>query len=276
MEKEYYMQDLMLQKYDRFFSFGCSFTQYHWPTWADVIGMHFDYDNFYNYGRCGAGNYFIAHSVLEADLIHKFTEKDLLMIMFTGCVRRDQLVQKNESMHWQTPGNVYYNAWYDKQFLKKYWSDAHGFLRDITIIKLLINYLQNHNYSFHLMSMVPLADLLEHPEHPLPDQLKSYNSSELDIVKSDIRTTIFNGDWSTRQPRATYPTPWEKQFVDNHAHPNEHLEYLETLWPHTDFSYKIRQKINDYHLLALQATENLYANPLIKIGVNYQNVKRYI
>ena len=48
MEKEYYMQDLMLQKYNRFFSFGCSFTQYHWPTWANVIGMHFDYDNFYN------------------------------------------------------------------------------------------------------------------------------------------------------------------------------------------------------------------------------------
>ena len=36
----------------RLFTFGCSFTQYWWPTWADILGYQHDF--YENWGRCGA------------------------------------------------------------------------------------------------------------------------------------------------------------------------------------------------------------------------------
>jgi len=35
----------------RLFAFGCSFTQYKWPTWADILGKSFDLS--YNLGKSG-------------------------------------------------------------------------------------------------------------------------------------------------------------------------------------------------------------------------------
>lgn len=33
----------------RLFTFGCSFTKFFWPTWADILGQEFDY--YENWGR---------------------------------------------------------------------------------------------------------------------------------------------------------------------------------------------------------------------------------
>ena len=48
----------------RLFTFGCSFTSYHWPTWADILGREYDY--FENWGRSGGSNQFIFNSLIEA------------------------------------------------------------------------------------------------------------------------------------------------------------------------------------------------------------------
>ena len=47
----------------RLFAFGCSFTGYGWPTWADIIGQSFDY--YENWGKSGIGNYLISSRVVE-------------------------------------------------------------------------------------------------------------------------------------------------------------------------------------------------------------------
>ena len=47
------------KKYKRVFAFGCSFTCYRWPTWADLIGKQCEGAEFRNYGKSGAGNLFI-------------------------------------------------------------------------------------------------------------------------------------------------------------------------------------------------------------------------
>jgi hypothetical protein len=47
----------------RLFTFGCSFTQYIWPTWADILAREFEY--YENWGSSGAGNQYIFHSLVE-------------------------------------------------------------------------------------------------------------------------------------------------------------------------------------------------------------------
>jgi hypothetical protein len=66
----------------RFFSFGCSFTKWCWPTWNDYIGLNFD--EYHSYGRGGADNKNILYRLLQADREYKFTSDDTVMVMFTS------------------------------------------------------------------------------------------------------------------------------------------------------------------------------------------------
>ena len=36
---------------NRIFCFGCSFTQYLWTTWANILGTEFHEAEFYNFGK---------------------------------------------------------------------------------------------------------------------------------------------------------------------------------------------------------------------------------
>ena len=62
--------------YSRFFAFGCSFTSYYWPTWADIIGQEFS-DRYYNLAMCGAGNEFMFHFPLtEENEVDEYMDLD--------------------------------------------------------------------------------------------------------------------------------------------------------------------------------------------------------
>jgi hypothetical protein len=74
-------------KNQRLFAFGCSFTQYIWPTWADILGRQHKF--FENWALRGAGNLCIFNSVIEANTRHKFTKNDTVMIMWSGGNRVD-------------------------------------------------------------------------------------------------------------------------------------------------------------------------------------------
>jgi hypothetical protein len=116
------------KNYKRFFAFGCSFTQYYWPTWADIISNEFKESH--NYGRNGAGNFFIYQSLIEAILQHEINKDDLVMIMFSSVTREDRFT-KNRG--WITPGNLYFQNEYDEKFIKNYMCD-HGYLmRDLNL-----------------------------------------------------------------------------------------------------------------------------------------------
>jgi len=47
----------------RLFTLGCSFTAYHYPTWADIAGTAFDC--FENWGKPNSGNNYILNSLIE-------------------------------------------------------------------------------------------------------------------------------------------------------------------------------------------------------------------
>jgi hypothetical protein len=61
----------------RLFTFGCSFTNYRWSTWADILAPEFG--EFYNWGQRGAGNHFIFNSVMEADQQNNFKDGDTVI-----------------------------------------------------------------------------------------------------------------------------------------------------------------------------------------------------
>ena len=132
----------------RLFTFGCSFTNYCWPTWADFMSL--DYDEYYNLGQGGGGNQFIFEQVIEAAVTHKFTSDDTIIIMWTGYHRHD-LYKDN---CWHTPGNVL-NAepLYGKEYLDKYFDVKGSVLHSLNYIYAAQQFLTNQNCHWHMTSM---------------------------------------------------------------------------------------------------------------------------
>jgi len=79
----------------RLFTLGCSFTAYHYPTWADIAGTAFNY--FENWGKPNSGNNYILNSLIELNLRNSLTSDDTVYIMWSGIARQDSY-QINEWM----------------------------------------------------------------------------------------------------------------------------------------------------------------------------------
>ena len=76
------MKPLYKNKPKRLFTFGCSFTEWIWATWANILAYELDVP-FYNFGKPGAGNYYIANQISQADAIFNFTKDDLVIVKST-------------------------------------------------------------------------------------------------------------------------------------------------------------------------------------------------
>ena len=126
-------------KYKRVFTFGCSFTNYMFPTWADIMAKEMSHCEFHNLGTSGSGNLLISNRIAQANCQFNFCETDLVMIMFTTAYREDRYIDGQ----WITKGNVYSQDYYDSNFVKKYCDPDYYILRDLGIIQLVKGYMKN-------------------------------------------------------------------------------------------------------------------------------------
>ena len=88
----------------RIFAFGCSLTQYFYPTWADLLITHYEDTHQapgMNWGRSGAGNQYIVTKLWEANALHKFTKEDIILIQWSNMFREDRYHEDNG---WYCPG----------------------------------------------------------------------------------------------------------------------------------------------------------------------------
>lgn len=126
-------------KYKRVFAFGCSFTRYQFPTWADLFAKEMSHCEYYNFGTAGSGNLLISNRIAQANCQFNFCETDLVLVMFTTAAREDRYIDGE----WRTKGNVYSQDYYNDNFVKNY-CDPDGFIiRDLGLIQLVKGYLNN-------------------------------------------------------------------------------------------------------------------------------------
>ncbi len=140
--------------YERIFTFGCSFTEYTWPTWADVLAVQSKIPVF-NGARAGMGNPGIACRIVEYDQKFKFTDKDLILVMWTSWTREDRYIKDN----WISAGNVFNNPFYDKNFINKYWSWDNDIIKNASSMILV-------NKGFNIGENYFAIDMLENDEVP--------------------------------------------------------------------------------------------------------------
>lgn len=214
------------KQYKRFFAFGCSMTSYGWPTWADIIGKEIPV--YHNYAQSGGGNLFISCQVAEADSRYKFNDSDLIMIMWSSVAREDRYLNGT----WLTPGNIYTQNYYDDKFVKTFSDDLGYLLRDINLITLTKNFLENKKVNFYMLNMSPLTVAPRNGnEENKYNWIKEIYKDTFDSILPDILTLGCNGTWPQ------HPIKKEGgQAADYHPSPKQHFGYLTKLFPEYTWS----------------------------------------
>jgi len=244
----------------RLFTFGCSFTDYKWATWANILAYEFDCE-FYNFGKSGAGNSYIVNQLTQANSYFKFNENDLVIVSWTNISREDRW---NKSRGWITPGNIYSQHDYDKNFIANWANEIHFALRDFSNIDLAKKYLENLT-NYHFISMCNITKHINQWENKAKNvnqeikDLTSLYQDSLDCILPSFYDVLWNGDIDKKWRR-----DWRyihKHFSDGHPTIQEHYQYLIQV-----FDYKFSKKTK-------QAVEALYNNWVEYIREGYKNTK---
>ena len=235
-------------KYKRFFAFGCSCTKYKWPTWADIIKEEINDVEYYNFGKIGLGNVFIANRVAEANKRFKFTESDLVMVMWTSFTREDRWFDGR----WQGEGNIFNQNLYPEPWVRKY-ADPDGYLiQNYSTIELTKIYLESLPSDSLMLSAWPFT-LLENNSindglfsKDIMDQCEKLYKDTVQDIPLALRTWTENklgpntSDFHVYGHTYTIGNTLRK---DGHTNPRWYYHYLKDLnFPLTDkskhFAYK--------------------------------------
>lgn len=178
----------------RLFAFGCSFTKYHWPTWADILGQQFD--EYQNWGQRGAGNQFIHNSLVECHLKNRINKNDVVCIMWSYISRMDTYQERR----WITPGNIYYQQEYAEPV--KHLFDTRGFyLRDLALMYSAQQMLREIGCESYMFSIIDILNCQEfEPKDGSPliaDILPAYQPL-LDQIRPSVHAAVFDRDWFSR------------------------------------------------------------------------------
>lgn len=218
-----------LTKYKRIFAFGCSFTSYIFPTWADIIHKSMSPDTeFYNFGKSGGGNIFIANRITEANRKYKFTETDLVVVMWSTFARID--FYKTEERRWITPGNIYTQGELSQSTVREL-EDLNWFLmRDLSVIDLTSSYLNSLPCgSIKLMSVPYDYEIRQqHIEiEPITQSIiETYDSCFRDEYPNISLFEFMNFKWSDTIKYYHPSHPKIDKFIDYHPTPVDYANYL--------------------------------------------------
>jgi len=248
------MKTLYNEKPKRLFTFGCSFTKFwQWGTWANILAYDLDIP-FYNLGRGGAGNSYIANRISQTDNVYKFTKDDLVLVCWSTYAREDRWTEQG----WTGDGNIYNDDTYPKEFVMNFCSDEHFLLKDMSLINLIDGYLENKT-NHHMFSIDRL----------IPFGLENFMKKQQKIflkVKTSYADAIYGGNLINAN------TPNDKDLisaqVDNHPTLLQHLTYLQHIFDNP-VSEQTQEHVKKIYLDWKEQTLNGY-NPTYERDVPEQ------
>lgn len=221
------------KEYKRIFAFGCSFTNYFfWPTWADIIAYESKNAEFYNFGQTGAGNLFIMERIIAANQKFKFTQGDLILVMWSTHCREDRY----KDDEWVTPGNIFTQDVISLDFVKE-WADIKGYVvRDLAFITAIKYILEGMSCdAVVLRSVQPDYDKKWYDGNTFDEVLELYNNVITDMptpLSDFVRDKDGNWIeghryfWYDEYGTRTYKLDKEKKSIDWHPNPLMYLNYL--------------------------------------------------
>ena len=195
-----------MTNYKRVFTFGCSFTQYWWPTWANIIATDLGIPA-QNWGIGGVGNVAIQHRMVECDLKNTFTEDDLILVLWSSWAREDRL----DDTGWNRYGNILNSEYHGEKFIAKFWSEENDTVKNATAI-IAANKMFNIQYQAHWVDyQISLDDY---------DQVAPSSPFHLQYLMDAL---------PTKNMMKCTNSKWNKLVDDHHPCVLAHLKYAEQI-----------------------------------------------
>jgi len=199
----------------RLFVVGCSFTQYYWPTWADILSQEYDY--FENWGQPGLGNRAILERLTELVVHNKLTKDDTVIVQWTDFHRYDihhrnplRINFPNCTDGWNAHGTIFDNPKFSNEWIQTNWKEFSYMLHTYNYIKLGTCLLESLPCTWYVTFMNNLVAPMEMYEDlsayksifpltrmlpPINDFCKDYPKHILDNVEDPHPTPIAHYDY---------------------------------------------------------------------------------
>lgn len=148
---------------NRLFTFGCSFTNYLWPTWADILATEYPLN--FNWGHAGLGNRAIAERVAEAHSKFKFGPDDLVIVQWTSHLRHDWMNTKippHDQSNWRTKGSIFSKEnqkVFDKAWMETFWDERAYYIHTLNNIVLTQGLLNSTGCQWYMTSMTDMGKI---------------------------------------------------------------------------------------------------------------------
>lgn len=235
----------------RLFTFGCSFTKWHWMCWPEIIAHELKIPLF-NYGNPGYGNQYIFNMLIQANTYYKFNQDDLVIVCWTNVHRDDKYIKGG----WIYFGNLFTHP----DVNQKYCYPTGLLLRDLAIVAATDSVLAHTGCQYHFTSMNDLTEQYSQwsvdpfQEKELADKIRNLYEDLIDKILPSFYEVLWNNDLTNK---------WNQEFElfggkfdDRHPHPQEHLDFLLKTFDF-DFSENVKERVtaiqqNWYNLIKVQ------------------------
>lgn len=194
--------------YKRFFAFGCSFTSYHWVTWADIVARQLNIPS-YNAGSEGSDPAYTCNAILQCDKIYNFTDDDLLIVQWTNIHRQGMFDTK--TLSWWTKVEKYFPKKDDLTW---------GFhnLAQMQLARKAYPFIQismGNNWDY-LHKWIDIFCKTKQHKNRLTSYIKLYKDC---LICPNFYDSIMDSEWDYTQQKYG--------ITDGHPLPSDHLKFVE-------------------------------------------------
>jgi hypothetical protein len=214
---------------NRLFTFGCSYTKYKWPTWANIIATNFE--QHYNCAQQGAGNYYAAEKLYEMHLKTTITKNDVVLIMLSSFNRLDIYNPKYKAFILN--GNIYNSEHiFGEKFVREVWNDEHSIYNTWFMVKTMMTLLDGIGCKYKILQAF---DLLE---TDMGTTLKT--DDNVNLLISDYKKNVYINE--SLQSYSSKTSPQSYGFKDTPI-PYE-LDGHPTIMCHHNF---VKEHLSEYY-----------------------------
>lgn len=258
----------------RLFAFGCSYTDYSFLTYADLLATSFDY--YQNYGKSGCSNEYIFTKFIEAVSTVNFTKDDTVVIMWSESFRYSPYVTDTGYLGSHRGDSPYWIEKYGLNWEGEILSPEMSVIKSLTVMIAALEILKSLGVNYRMCFMSRSADVVTADFSNKNNHVADYRMVEFKFRNLDVLQSMQEKIKS--YPNIIYYTPNQEQRLqeqkgftvkyenglyvgDNHPTPAIGVAWLKKTMPELiKDERKLNNIVNVFEQLEKKYTEYEYIN----------------